>query len=106
MSVAKHALVEAPVDAGRRTARTSAAVGLVSIVLLVGALPEVLQVVIDELGGHMPDGVRLWLLGAAAVVTAATAAVTRIMAIPVVNDWLSRWSPFGTVRPSDARAVK
>lgn len=104
--MSKHALVEAPADAGRRTVRTSAAVGLVSIVLLVGVLPEVLQIVVDELGGFLPDGVRLWLLGAAAVVTAATAAVTRVMAIPVVNDWLSRWSPFGTVSRSVAREVK
>ncbi|WP_449280428.1 hypothetical protein [Leucobacter sp.] len=103
--MARHALVPPPGDPGTRTLRTGLAVGLTAVIALVGVLPEILEILVDELGVHLPEQLRLWLLGAAAVVTALSMAVTRIMAIPLVNDWLSRWTPFGTERPSTARAL-
>ena len=60
----------------------------------------------EELGEHLPPGFRLWMLGAATVLTAVSAAATRIMALPVVNDWLSRWTPFGTSPPAEAKAIR
>ncbi|WP_427870530.1 hypothetical protein [Leucobacter luti] len=94
--MARHAIVPAPEYPAKRTLRTGLAVAIPAVIALVGVLPEILQIVVDELGGHLPDGIRLWLLGAAAVLTAVAMAVTRIMAIPIVNDWLSRHSPFGS----------
>ncbi len=99
----RHALVPAPADPGTRTLRTALAVGIPAIISLVLVLPEILQILVDELGIHLPEQLRLWLLAAAAVITALAAAVTRIMAIPNVNDWLSRFTPFGTERPATAR---
>lgn len=101
--MARHALVPAPADAARRTVRTAVAVGVSSLVALVFVLPEILQILVDELGAHLPEHIRLWLLAVAGIVTALAAAVTRIMAIPIVNDWLSRWTPFGTEPPATAR---
>lgn len=102
--MARHALVPAPDDPGRRTARTALAVGLSSLVGLVIVLPEILQIIVDEFGAQLPEHIRLWLLAAAGVITALAAAVTRIMAIPIVNDILSRFTPFGTETPSAARS--
>ena len=85
--MAKHAKVAVD-SVGARVKRTFLAVATTSLVVL-GVLPTVIEVVVDELGAHMPDGLRLWLLGAAVVVTAVATAVTRIMAIPAVNGWLT-----------------
>ena len=65
--------------------------------------PRLLEILVDELGIHLPEEPRLWLIAAAAI-TALSAAVTRIMAIPIVNDFLSRWTRFGTEPPSTARS--
>lgn len=78
--------VESP---GQRVKRTFLAVGSVALVLL-GVLPSIINIVVEEVGGHLPEGLVLWLGGAAVVVTAAATAVTRIMAIPVVNGWLAK----------------
>jgi hypothetical protein len=69
----------------RATLRTAVQVGIPALLVLVGVVPEVLTIVEGELGGHLPDGVRAWLLGAAAVVTAIAAALARIMALPAVD---------------------
>ena len=84
--MAKHAKVEAE-GIGARVKRTFLAVGATALVVL-GIIPEAITIVVNEVGGHLPDGLRLWLLGAAVVVTGVATAVTRIMAIPAVNGWL------------------
>lgn len=101
----KHALVPAPSDVGERVKRTALQVGVPAFVFLVFVLPSVIEVVDEELGEHLPAGFRLWMIGAAAVLTAVGAAATRIMALPKVNDWLSRWTPFGTSPRSEAKAI-
>jgi hypothetical protein len=63
-------------------------VGLPAFLIFAGVLPEILQTVLDGMGDVLPDGLRLWLLGAAAVVTAAAGTLARIAAIPAVNNWL------------------
>jgi hypothetical protein len=73
----------------KATLRTAVQVGIPALITLVGVLPVVIQIVLDELGEHMPEGLRVWLLAAAAGLTAAAAAITRIMAIPAVNAWLT-----------------
>lgn len=73
----------------KATLRTALQVGIPALITLVGVLPLIIQVILDELGEQMPDGLRLWLLGAAALLTAVAAALARIMAIPAVNAWLT-----------------
>ncbi|WP_424446463.1 hypothetical protein [Microbacterium sp. CH-015] len=74
----------------KATLRTIVQVGVPAVITLVGVLPLIIQVVLDELGEQMPEGLRLWLLGAAALLTAVAAALARVMAIPAVNAWLTR----------------
>lgn len=104
--MAKHAIVPAPSDVGERVKRTALQVGVPAFLFLVVVLPAVIDVVDAELGEHLPEGFRVWMLGAAALLTAISATATRIMALPVVNDWLSRWTPFGTSPPAEAKAIR
>ncbi|WP_300733721.1 hypothetical protein [Pseudomonas sp.] len=83
--MAKHART----DAVQRTKRTAVAVVLGALVVLVGVLPEVLTILADELGGVVPEHLRLWLLGAAAAVAAVSTAVTKIMGLAGVDRLLS-----------------
>ena len=75
---------------GRAVLRTLVQIGIPSFVGLVVVVPLIIQIVLEELGEHMPESLRLWLVGAAAVITAAGLAITRVMAIPAVNHWLAR----------------
>lgn len=103
--MAKYAMVPAPTNVGERVKRTALQVGVPAFVFLVVVLPSVIEVIDAELGEHLPPGFRLWMLGAATFLTAVSAAVTRIMALPAVNDWLSRYTPFGTAPPAVAKAL-
>jgi hypothetical protein len=71
--------------------RTVWAVGLPAFLLVLTVGPAVLQILADELGAVLPAGFIAWLLGAAALLTALAGAVTRIMALPGVNNWLARF---------------
>lgn len=101
--MAKHALVPAPSNVAERVKRTALQVGVPAFLFLVVVLPPIIEVLDEELGTHLPEGFRLWMLATATVLTALSVAVTRIMALPVVNDWLSRYTPFGTVKPAEAK---
>jgi len=50
----------------------------------------VLPMIIDAAGLPVDSSVRLWLVAAAAIVTAVAGGITRIMAIPAVNVWLTK----------------
>lgn len=97
-NMAKHALVPAPTDVGERVKRTGLQDFLAALVVVVLLLPEVLRIFDEEIGEMLPPHFRAWLLGAAAVTAGLAMAFTRIMALPRVNDWLSRHTPFGTRR--------
>ena len=84
--MAKHAQT----DTGQRVKRTAFASVLGVVVVIVIALPEVLRILDAELGEFLPDHIRAWLLGAAAVTAAVITAITRIMALPGVNRLLER----------------
>lgn len=75
---------------GRTVLRTLVQIGIPSFVGLVVVVPLIIQIVLEELGEHMPESLRLWLVGAAAVITATGLAITRVMAIPAVNAWLGK----------------
>ena len=82
--------VKVPVDGvAARVKRTFLAVASAALVVL-WVLPTVLEIVAEELGDQLPEGLNLWLAGAAVAVTGVATAVTRIMAIPAVNGWLTR----------------
>lgn len=104
--MAKHAMVPAPTNVAERVKRTVLQVGVPAFLFLVVVLPAVIDVLDDELGEHLPEGFRAWMLAAAAVLTALSAAVARIMALPVVNTWLSRWTPFGTAPPAEVKRLE
>ncbi|MFJ2518639.1 hypothetical protein ACIOWF_06675 [Cellulosimicrobium cellulans] len=74
-----------PVRASWRTA----AQAVVSVVLVLGLVaPLVAAILSDELDGYLPDRWLAWVVGAAAVLAAVSAALARIMAIPAVDAWL------------------
>lgn len=104
--MAKHALVDAPQDVAGRVKRTLLQVGVPAYVLLVAVLPPVLQLVLESFGETMPPAVTLWLAGAATALTGFAGLMTRVMALPVVNDWLSRYTTFGTVPKTEAKLVQ
>lgn len=74
---------------GVTVARTVVQTAIPAVLALVVILPLVLQAVVDGMGETLPDGLRLWLLGAAAFVTAVAGTLARIFAIPGVNEALS-----------------
>lgn len=80
----------------QRVWRTALAVGIPAAIALVAILPEVIQAVLAEMGESLPAGLRLWLAGTAALITALAATISRVMAIPGVDAWLRRWTPFGS----------
>jgi MFS family permease len=74
-----------PVRASRRTAVQNA----LSVILVVGLVaPIVAGILSEELGEHLPESWLAWVVGAAAVLAAVSAALARIMAIPAVDAWL------------------
>lgn len=93
--MAKHSAGPAPDHVGERIKRTALQVGLPAVVLLVVVLPEILRLAETELGDHLPPEFRAWMLASAGLLTAISVLGARIMALPVVNDWLRRFTPFG-----------
>jgi len=70
----------------QRVLRTLVAVGIPAFLSFALVLP----LIIDALGLPVTSGLYGWLIGAAAIVTAVAGAITRVMAIPAVNRWLTR----------------
>lgn len=70
--------------------RTAVQVGIPTVLTLGVVLPMIIQIVLDEFGEQMPPALRLWFLGAAGVITGIALVLTRIMAIPAVNAWLTK----------------
>lgn len=70
----------------QRVLRTVVAVLIPAFLGFAVLLPQL----IDALGLPDDSTLRLWLLGIAAGVTAVAGAITRIMAIPAVNAWLTK----------------
>ena len=60
-----------------------------AVVVLVPAYVVVIPALLDGLGDYIPPAARGWLAGSVVFVTALIATVTRIMALPAVNDALT-----------------
>jgi hypothetical protein len=84
----------APTAPNKAFWRTVLQVGPTSLVALVGILPFVIQDIVDGFGQHLPDGLRLWLLGASVTLTAASATLAKIMANVKVIEWTRKYAPF------------
>lgn len=69
----------------QRVLRTIVQVGIPAFITFAAVLPTI----INALGLPVDGTVYLWLLSAAGVVTAVAGALSRVMAIPAVNEWLT-----------------
>lgn len=69
----------------QRVLRTIVQVGIPAFLGFALILPQI----IEAAGLPVDSSVRLWLVAAAAIVTAVAGAIARIMAIPAVNSWLT-----------------
>jgi hypothetical protein len=79
---------------GRAALRTAVQVGIPAFLGLLLILPQIIQTVLDGFGQHLPPELYAWLAAAAAVITAASATLARLAAIPGVIDWTRRFLPF------------
>lgn len=68
----------------QRVLRTIVQVGIPAFLTFALALPQI----IEALGLPVDSEVYLWLIGLATAVTGVAAALSRVMAIPAVNEWL------------------
>lgn len=80
-----------PNRAALRTALQTAIPAFLGLLVIV---PQIIQEVVDGFGQHMPDGLRLWLAGAAVAITALSATIARVMAIPGVIAWTRAYLPW------------
>ncbi|MCW2132871.1 hypothetical protein [Arthrobacter sp. VKM Ac-2550] len=74
----------------KATLRTVLEVGIPAFALVLIVIPQVLNILAEELGAVLPESVTAWLLAAAATVTLVAGALARIAAIPGVNALLTR----------------
>lgn len=76
-----------------------ASAGILAVVVIVA--PQIIDAVQDVL----PGPVVVWLTGAVAFLAAISAAISRVMAIPAVDEWLRKLgagsSPAGAVTYTD-----
>lgn len=75
----------------RATLRTAVQAAIPALLVLGIVVPEVVDIILEEAGAAMPERLRVWLLLAAGAVTALSAALARIMAIPQVEQLLQRY---------------
>ncbi|WP_104164648.1 hypothetical protein [Arthrobacter sp. SX1312] len=79
----------------RATLRTAVAVGIPAFLGLAVILPAILaELANGPLGPYLPPGLIAWLLGFAGLITAASAAITRVLAIPGVVEWCRKYLSF------------
>jgi len=82
------------INPGRATLRTAVQTAIPAFLGLLVIVPLILQEIVAGFGQHLPEGIRLWLGGAAVVITALAATITRIMAIPGVIEWTRAYLPW------------
>lgn len=78
----------------RAVIRTIVQVGIPAFLAFALLLPEIIEVFLEQFGEQLPEGLRLWLLGVAALVTGVAAVITRIMALPPAIDFARRYLPW------------
>lgn len=83
--MSKHLAVQDIWFKGQRVLRTIVQVGIPAFLTFAVVLPQIIQ----ALGLPVDSGVYGWLLAAAGFVTAIAGGLSRVMAIPAVNQWLT-----------------
>jgi hypothetical protein len=78
----------------RAALRTAVQTAIPAFVGLLVILPLIIQAIVEGFGQHLPPSIYLWLTGAATVITAASATLARISAIPGVIEWTRRFLPW------------
>lgn len=71
--------------------------GVIAALSVWAALQLIFPQVLAELATVLPESWILWLAGTIAAVGAVAGALSRIMAIPAVNTFLTRWLDLGSV---------
>lgn len=88
----------------QRVLRTGVAT-LISILTVWAAAQLIIPDIMAELAKILPASWIAWLTGVAAAITLVAGVLTRIMAIPAVNAFLTKWLGLGSV-PKSALAVE
>ncbi|UGL61836.1 hypothetical protein SEA_FRANKLIN22_23 [Microbacterium phage Franklin22] len=73
----------------KATLRTVIQVGIPALIALGVVIPQIIDIILEGAGESLPVEVRAWLLGAGVAVTAVAGIITRIMALPLVNQFLT-----------------
>lgn len=82
------------VNPGRAALRTAVQTAIPAFIGLLIILPLIIQSIVEGFGQHLPASLYLWLTGAATVITAASATLARIAAIPGVIAWTRAYLPW------------
>lgn len=89
---------------GQRVLRTGLQV-ILSFLSVWAVVAVIAPQILDELAKILPGSWVAWLAGAIASVTVVAGVLTRIMAIPAVNDWLTKIG-LGSVPPTAPEATE
>ncbi len=98
--MSKHLQVPDIVNKGQRVLRTMIQVGVPAFLGFALVIPQI----IEALGLPVDSQIRIALLAFAAAVTAVAGAITRVMAIPAVDTWLTTIG-LGSVKKSEAQNI-
>lgn len=79
-----------------RTAAQYVAGTIIGVAAALAVLVVVAPQVLDAIREFLSPEVYAWLVGAIAFCAAASAALAKIMAIPQINDWLTKHTPLGS----------
>lgn len=74
----------------QRWIRTAIQVVLAAVTLL-GIIVAVAPKILDAIADVLPDDAVVWIAGAIAALAAVSAAISRVMAIPAVDEWLRKF---------------
>jgi hypothetical protein len=73
----------------KATLRTIVQVGIPALLTLCLVVPQVVDAVLAGFGEQLPPEFTAWMLASAGFVTTLAAVITRVMAIPAINAWLT-----------------
>lgn len=73
----------------KSTLRTVVQVGIPALIAIGVVIPQIIDAILAGFGEQLPPEATAWFLGVAAAVTAGAGVLARIMAIPLVNQWLT-----------------
>jgi hypothetical protein len=76
---------------------------VLAVVVALGIVgPLILGVITEQLGNYISPDVMGYIAWGVGLIVAISATVTRIMAIPQVNAWLTKWLGLGATPKANA----